>query len=248
MAVGVGNYSENLNYLNNQTGSTYGSPLLIPMVGGSGGAGTIGTPGGGGGAGGGALLIASDTLIKLGSSGNDLFADGGNGSTSVSASNGGSGGGIRLVAPRVEASGARIYARGNDGAGDGRIRIDTLDRSGLSISTNPTFATSVGSMMVVFPSPLSRLDIIDAAGTAIAEGAGPVFVNLPFGTDPNQQVTVQARDFNAIVSVQVVLTPDHGDAIKYEAEIDNVSNDPATVTIDVTFPVNVTTNIHVWTQ
>ena len=47
-------------------GSVYGSPLLIPLVGGSGGGGTSDGPGGSGG--GGAVLIASNTRIYVGGS------------------------------------------------------------------------------------------------------------------------------------------------------------------------------------
>lgn len=247
-AAGAATYSQNIDYISTQEGSPYGSPLLIPMMAGSGGGGTSGTPGSGGGGGGGAIVIASTTQITLGTSSSDIFADGGYGSNNISSGNGGSGGAIRLVAPRIVASGARLYARGNDYGGDGRIRVDTLDRSSLNISTDPNYATSVGSMMVVFPSPLPKLDIVSAAGTGIAEGADPVFVNLNFGTDPNQSVTVQARDFNSVVPVTIVLTPDHGEAVRYEAEIDNVTSNPATVEVDVVFPVNVTTNVHAWTR
>ena len=126
--------------------------------------------------------------------------------------------------------------------------MDTLDRTSLNITTDPSYATSMGSMMVVFPSPLPRLDILNAAGQAILEGSIPVFVNLDFGTDPNQTITIQARDFNSIVPINIVLTPDHGDTIKYEAEIDNLSANPATVDVQVAFPVNVTTNVNAWTR
>jgi hypothetical protein len=248
-SAGPATYLQNISsYVTLQKGSTYGSALLIPLAGGSGGGGSTGFPGAGGGGGGGALLIASNTKITLGGNNSDLFASGGFGSGNQSVTNGGSGGAIRLVAPVIISSGCNLWVNGNDSAGAGRIRIDTLDRSALNIDPEPAWAVSMGSMMVVFPDPLPKLDITNAAGTDIAEGSAPVFVNLPFGTDPNQTVTIQARDFNAIVPIQVVLTPDAGDGVKYEAEIDNVSANPATVTVDVAFPVNVTTHLNVWTR
>src|SRR5713101_6151340 len=53
-------------------GAAYGSPLLIPLVGGSGGGGLIGSPGVGGGGGGGAILIASNTKIDVSNPGTIL--------------------------------------------------------------------------------------------------------------------------------------------------------------------------------
>jgi len=77
-------------------GGTYGSALLLPLVGGAGGGGTVGTPGNGGGGGGGALLLASTTRITLSGI---VRADGAN--IASGAFNFGSGGAIRLVAPLV---------------------------------------------------------------------------------------------------------------------------------------------------
>jgi len=85
-------------------GAIYGSPLLVPMVGGSGGGGTIGSPGSGGGGGGGAILIASNTQITNGGS---IIANGGEGYLGSGSYhyNSGSGGAIRIVAPVVAGSG-----------------------------------------------------------------------------------------------------------------------------------------------
>ena len=225
-------------------GVIYGSPLLIPLVGGSGGGGTTGTPGAGGGGGGGAVLIASNTRILL--VGGRVAAVAGN--ASASAYNGGSGGAIRLVAPVVAGNGT-LDVGGRNGGGPGRVRVDTLDRSGMNFVIYPANTTTVGGAMFLFANPVPRLDVIQAAGTAIAEGASaPVTVVLPFGANTNQTITVQGRNFSGVVPINLVLTPENGVPAVYPTQIDQTASNPATTTVNVTFPVNVRTIINAWTR
>lgn len=227
-------------------GAIYGNALLIPMIGGSGGGGTEGTPGNGGAGGAGAILISSTTRIDLTG---QIVADGGqHTSTAV---NGGSGGAVRLVAPVVAGTG-RIYARGNNGNGNpgmGRIRIDATDRSQMNFQFFNPDITSVGSLLLIFPTPLPRLDIIEAAGTAIPVNSGPVTLQLPFGSSPNRSVRIQARDFNAQVPITLVLTPDHGAPLTYTGTINNTgANNPNFVDINVVMPINEQTTFHVYSK
>lgn len=227
------------------SGSIYGSPLLVPMLGGSGGGGHVGSPGQGGGGGGGAMLIASNTRISMTGSVNAR------GGTQVSATGHGSGGAIRLLAPIVSGNGALRVTGGAwaGSGGHGRIRIDTIDRRDLRFSFDPLSAANVGSFMAVFPTPTPRLDILSAAGTAIPEGTtDPVFIQLPFGSNPNRTVTIQTRNFSAVVPIRVVLTPDSGDAIVIDDQIDNTTVNPAQKSVAVTLPLNVRTHIGVWTR
>lgn len=232
-------------------GGRYGSPLLIPMIGGSGGGGIPGSPGKGGGGGGGAILIASNTRIEL-AGGATINARGGGRRESggVAYYNPGSGGAVRLVAPIVAGSGTIDVRGGNHSyGGNGRIRVDSIDRRQLLLDFNPSSATSVGSTLLVFPDPMPRLDLIQVAGTQIAEGhPSPVQIHLPFGSDPNRTVTVQARDFNAVVPVRVVLAPDNGPIRTYDTEIDNTSSNPAQAVVNVEFPVNVQVTVFAWTR
>jgi hypothetical protein len=226
-------------------GATYGSALLLPVAGGSGGGGTEGTPGAGGGGGGGALLIASNTKISV------LGAIRARGAyINSSAWNYGSGGAIRLVAPLVTGTGFLDVqqAEGSGSGGAGRIRVDTQDRSQLNINFLPAATTSVGSMMIVEPTPVPRLDVIEAAGTAIAVGAGPATILLPFGSPAAQTVKVRAKDFSQVVPIRVLLTPDHGASKTYDTEINNVAANPAEVTVNVEFPLNVQTAVEVFTR
>ena len=223
-------------------GAAYGSPLLIPMIGGSGGGGTTGSPGVGGGGGGGAIMIASSTKIVV--TGYITATSSGN----SSAYNGGSGGAIRLVAPAVSGSG-QLNVNGNNGSGSGRIRIDALDRSSLNFNVFPPAAASIGAAMFLFPNPIPRLDIISAAGQNIPVGnPNPVTVVLPFGSPTNSSITVQAKDFTGILPIKVVLTPENGVPSSFLSQIDMSTGNPAQATVNVSFPVNVRTVVNAWTR
>lgn len=107
-------------------GITYGSPQLLPLIGGSGGSGDGGT-GIGGGGGGGAVLIAANGTISLGGV---IRAQGGNSTTGgiygQVGGGSGSGGAIRLIADVVQGAGS-MYAAGGTGGrlgGGGRIRVE----------------------------------------------------------------------------------------------------------------------------
>ena len=104
--------------------------------------------------------------------------------------------------------------------------------------------------MVVFPNPLPRLDVLEAAGTIIAEGASnAVSVLLPYTSDTNRTVTLQARDFNGVVPVDLVLTPDSGSRRVYSLSITNTAgSNPAQITIPVVIPVNTLVTINAWTR
>lgn len=226
-------------------GAVYGNPLLIPLVGGSGGGGGPGQPGRGGAGGGGAILVASDTAVNIGGR---INARGGANNGHV---NHGSGGAIRIVSPVITGPGTLDVDGGNwaDTAGHGRIRLDLIDRANLALRYEPTSAVSIGSYMAVEPDTLPRLDIVHVAGQDIPEGIEEgVVVFLPFGSDPNRVVRVQARDFVGEVPVKVILVPDSGDQIEYDTVIDMNTGNPATVEVPVVLPVNITTSIYAWTE
>ncbi|MCW5933778.1 MAG: hypothetical protein KIT45_05660 [Fimbriimonadia bacterium] len=98
-------------------GIAYGNPQIVPLIGGSGGAGLSSThlPSG---TGGGAILIVAGGRIVL-STGSSIRAEGVNLYSSVSY---GSGGSVRLVADRLEGDGS-IFAQWSS-ASPGRVRIE----------------------------------------------------------------------------------------------------------------------------
>ena len=103
------------------TGDTYGSALLLPLIGGSGGGGAGGGPnfaGAGGGGGGGAILIAASGTLNVAGS---ILAYGGNGGNSAgpgggAAGAGGAGGAIRLVATVLTGNGTLSAVPGQPGS------------------------------------------------------------------------------------------------------------------------------------
>jgi hypothetical protein len=241
-SAGAGGYGATGGYsVTTNKGFAYGSPLLVPLVGGSGGGGLAGTPGAGGGGGGGAILVGSNTRIDIINPG-VIRANGGP-CTSI---NDGSGGAIRLIAPLVTGNGS-LVADGPCYGSVGRIRIDSTNRRAITFASNPT--ASIGANMSVFPNPVPRLDIVEAAGTTIPEGnTGPVSIQLPYGSTTNRTITLQARGFNASVPVAIALTPDTGLRTVYQATIDNLANDPAQVVVNVVVPVNVVVTVNAWTR
>ena len=61
-------------------------------------------------------------------------------------------------------------------------------------------------------------------------------------------MTVQARDFNGIVPINLVLTPENGVPTSYPAQIDMSAGNPASTSINITLPVNVRTVVNAWTR
>jgi hypothetical protein len=59
---------------------------------------------------------------------------------------------------------------------------------------------------------------------------------------------VQARNFNAAVPIEVVLTPQNGPRVVYTNVIDNASDNPATVTINLGLPVSTPVTVSAWTR
>jgi len=223
---------------NPQNGRAYGTPTLIPMIGGSGGGGGWSEPGGGGG---GAVLVASSTRITLVGS---IDARGG----SAPNNNGGSGGAVRLVAPIVDGSG-HIHVQGNSSGSEGRIRIDTFD-SRIPIFNTGGFVPSTGSLLFTgldLPGA-PRLEVTQVGRYEVAPGEGNAFsILLPVGSAPQQNVVVRATSFGRRIPIQVVLTPDSGDRQVYNATLDNSNPGSIEVTVPVVFPANVTTLVNAWT-
>lgn len=226
------------------TNGVYGNALLIPLVGGSGGGGGQGRDAGGGG-GGGAVLIAANTGIAIIGT---VSARGGNGGTCDAA---GSGGAIRLVSFKVEGAGTLDTTggstpnRGNGTGGAGRVRIDTVIRTGVSFSISGV--SSIGGNLLVFPPTVPTLTVTEAAGNIIPNGSGPVVFTLPFGSTANRTIKIQARNFARNVPIRVTLTPDSGEIRTFDAQVDNTTVNPAVVEVPVTVPVNTLVTVHCWT-
>ncbi|MCW5933952.1 MAG: hypothetical protein KIT45_06575 [Fimbriimonadia bacterium] len=132
-------------------GTAYGNPQIVPLIGGSGGAGSNSNPGVIGGAGGGAILIvASGRIVVNGTINADAQG------YSSSWGGGGSGGSVRLIADRLEGTGI-ISANGgfNRSFGNygslGRIRIE-VNHATYTGSVSGSLATAPpGNPPLIWP-------------------------------------------------------------------------------------------------
>lgn len=231
------------------TGSVYGNPALIPLIGGSGGGGNY-AAGGGGGAG--AILIASNTKIEFSTGANAyIYARGGQ--YAGGSYNSGSGGGVKLVAPWITGI-PRIHVYSTFAPGQfsaGRIRMDAVRYDGLNLGDiNPNYALSYGSMMATgLEGGRPQLSVASFAGQESGTNSlTPLNVILPNGSATNQSVTIRAQNFGTLVPVSVVLTPDNGPRIIVPTEIDNRTQNPATRTLSVPVPANTPVQVRVWTR
>ncbi len=228
------------------------SPLLIPLIGGSGRGGAydpdLGTPGRAenGGGGGGALLIGSNTRITLTSTGSLLSLAGLSEAAAFGRPENGRGS-IRLVAQKVVIE--------DDGDPDEEridcsvLRIDSYDFSEAVLGEyrdGANGSVTTGTNFLIEPSPQPRLDILEVAGTPISEGAAPVVIDLGNIEELETTITVQARDFGATVPVSIVLQPEVGDRSVVSGQINNLTQNPASEVFPITLPANVTTAVHVW--
>lgn len=180
-------------------GGAYGTPTLLPLVGGSGGGGggaPFGHTGSGGGGGGGAFLIASSGTITFTGT---LLARGGNGGSSAGccttgAGGGGSGGAIRLVATTIAGSGGSITVAGgsggsqgqNGGAGSiGRIRVEAF-----------TNTATINFAQVPSIDQPGTLALPNAPSLTITSVAGVAAPASPTGSYSNPDVTLPANTAN----------------------------------------------------
>jgi hypothetical protein len=219
-------------------GAMYGAPSCFPLVGGSGGAGAPNGSGGGGG--GGAILIGAETKIEIfgtvTASAGSFRSDGGY-------SGSGSGGCIRLVAPTVRVTG-RLAANGANGnyGSYGRVRIDTIDRTGLGGVVDAYF--SVGSNMVITLPRMPTIRTISAAGRTVVNGT-KLFVTLTNNEPAVQDVVVDVANFPgtpACVNLDVITVPGSGAATK--TTFPRRDNGPQT--LPITIPQNTATSIEVY--
>ncbi len=231
-------------------GQPYGSQLLMPLVGGSGGGGYslgVGSSSGGGGGGGGAILIASSTIIAI-PSGGRMLAWGGNPN--------GSGGAIRLLAPMI-VGGAGGFGNGTldvSGAasgGHGRIRCDLIDRSNFVLNFTPAEAPVTTDQFLPLTAPPSdapRLRIVRVGNTLVPADAGYSILLSPLNAPLMQDVVIEASNFNGQARFTIKLTPLTGSSTSINTNINNPTFFAARITNSLPFPANVPVTVSVWTR
>lgn len=230
----------------------YGNSLLVPLIGGSGSGAVAAAQPLGGAGGGGAILLASDTILNVTGR---ILANGGNGKwnggTGTPNSDGGSGGAIRLIAPIVSGDGSlSTWGGGCQGcslAGQGRIRIDTIDDFDLKLS----YAGVVrqGREMYVFPQTLPRLEIIEATGLLVPPGTvGTWNVQLGPNASTNQTVKIRAHNFVGRVPLEVVVVPEIGPPFQTRTDFEGKGSTPVDLQINIQILPDRMSRVQAWTR
>ena len=217
-------------------GALYGTPTLVPLLGGSGGGGAAGwvgnSTGAGGGGGGGAIVIAAGTsaaattitvngAIKAtgGLGGQGCYPPG-----AVACGGGGSGGAVRLTAHTLAGTGS-VDVRGGTTAlytppgGMGRIRVEYVTyAAALNLwqgGPPPTGVSSAAPMPALLTNgptlTITSVGGVSAPGTLTGSFATPDFV-LPAGTS-TPTVTFAAGGIPLGTTLSVVVTGQTGGVI-----------------------------------
>lgn len=263
---GVGGGGENSSLTSGGAGSygsvgaspsspAYGTPSLIPLIGGSGGGGAgHGNSTVGGGAGGGAILIACENTVTIAGA---VRANGGNGRVdgliTLTAAPG-SGGGIRIVANTLAGNGSitalgGTATEGTQGAtgpgGVGRIRIERFNNSNtIAVTPDPSIVPiAAGETALLWPpSGSPEVRIVSIGGVAAPADPrsefGTVGADVPLPQNSSTQVVIETKNVEESGSVvEVRVTPrSNGNAIVRNATKGTVSG--TTILWTATLPVN----------
>lgn len=189
--------------------TSYGNPQLIPLIGGSGGAGWSGGGGSAGGSAGGAILIATRTTIAM-AAGSSITALGGT-SALHSGISGGSGGGIRLVADQITGTGTVTAGS------SGRVRIEANVLSPTIATTPSTITVPPGTgvppmggtptLVQSLTSPTVKIVSVDGVASP-ADPTAPLVSSADIAIQKNTPVTIvlETRNFataGAVVAVRI---------------------------------------------
>ena len=222
--------------------SAYGNPSLLPLIGGSGGAGFAGDSRGGG-AGGGAILIASSETIAVAGT---IRANGGG---SAGGTGGGSGGAVRLIAKSLDGSGVVqcLGGGGSNPGGLGRIRIERANNNNsLQVNPDPSVVTlaDLTSPQIWMPATGPQVRIVSVGGKTppsdplAAFGAAGADVTLPQVT--TSEVIVETTNVEEAATVKVRVSPRaNGNFTETLAGTHQViTSDPLVIRWTASVPVN----------
>jgi hypothetical protein len=231
--AGAGYLGRGANTNNSSNGGrAYGNPFIVPLQGGSGGAGGSVDPtlsdfcAGGGGGGGGALQIASSLSITVNGS---IVADGGTGgggsspdANRIGWGGAGSGGAIYLSAPVLSGSGF-LLARGataptspsgqrGDGA-HGRIRLEATQNTFTGTVTPSAVTGSPVEVVLPKKAPVVQVTRMRMDGTWIPVPLNPTgSFELPDVTVNGSELTleIEAKNVPLNAEISVYVTSENG--------------------------------------
>ena len=255
--AGTCNYGCQIGWLLDNTGnlsvagSTYGSNLLLPLIGGSGGGGGAAGAafaGSGGGGGGGAILIASSGTVNVTGTvvANGAPSGAAAGGESGGTGGGGSGGAIRIVATAISGNGAITatggpvgnssvdgYIEGGAG-GAGRIRLEaeTFTRTA---ATNPAYTIGIPGPLFIASAP--TLTIASVGGVAApVSPTGNADMTFPANTPNPVTVVLNTTGVPPGNTVQFTVTPAYGAPIVLTSPALTGTTANASASVSVTLP------------
>ena len=241
-----------------ERGQPYGTPELLPLIGGSGGGGGRGGtnyPGSGGGGGGGAILLASsDTLTVTGSinaTGGDAGDYAGTGVGTLGGA--GSGGAIKLMATNIKGTGSLIalggcrvlngsarqrcdtnHYNGSTQASNGRIRIEG-ESIAFTGTSQPPYTPSTPKPIATTNLPSIR--IASVAGVSVSENpTGNADVSLPATTTDPVIVTFATANVPTGNTVKLRIVPAYGAAIEVLSPAISGTVASGSASVSVTLP------------
>lgn len=226
-------------------GARYGTKTLMPLIGGSGGGGSVTDPSPsapftsiGGGGGGGAILIVCDGTINFTGS---INASGGGGSLTAffggtgKGSGGGAGGAIRVIATNIIGGSPVLSVQGGGGGsgfgavvtggngGHGYVIVEAYQFTNFNPVVNPSAAyLKLGTPTAFNLTNPPQLKIKMVAGVnapATPKGTFAAVPDISFDTAPANPVTValEAANIPAGTKVKVILTPESGASQSFDS-------------------------------
>jgi hypothetical protein len=199
-------------------GSVYGNSFLLPLLGGSGGAGCSISGGGGGGA---ILIAASNSIVLNG----QIIATGGVGWYVIgySASGSGSGGGIRLIATlftgngAINANGGGYNITGPYVGGNGRVRIDALENTFGGTFAGGVVSQGFQPIIIQTNGQGIQLAIATVGGAAVSANPTGQFITpdtlIPGSATNPIPVVVSCQNLPLNTPVTVTLDPANGPSV-----------------------------------
>lgn len=224
-------------------GDIYGSQYLIPLIGGSGGGGSVGLPLGGTG-GGGAILIAANAQVILDGT---ITVQGGSGDQSASGP--GSGGAIRIITSPFSGNGNLLANGGNCSdagyppasqiGGDGRIRLD-IQQNTFTGSSSGQVSQGFQPIIMLPPNQSVGLDIFSVGGVSVSANPAGQLTSPDVIVPANQQnpvpIVVHCTNIPLNTEVIVDVKPSNGATVRAIALNTSGTQASSTATVLVNMP------------
>ena len=216
-----GCYGTPATYAPNTYPPLYGNLFILPLIGGSGGAGSgaVGQFGGGGGGGGGAILIASSVAIRVNGSIRSVGGTGGASGAGTGPGGGGSGGAVRLLAPQIYGTGSVSAAGGPGGSGSayggglGRLRLEAFRFDSIPALTGSYRVVTLSPEAIFLPThgiPSVRVTTLDGEAVPINPTGSFLLPDMTINKSTPVVLAIQAKNIPLGTQVKLNIFSESG--------------------------------------